>query len=168
MHLADRRRRLHRLTQACPPNKLYTRIYTLRRPFFPARLAARGPRWLHQALASSAQLPSKHRPTKLSRSAPHAVGSCFCSAACGDVLDVTTPSATDARGTHRTASQSRRWNRFPETGIGGTAMIRTKSHFARGQCTKVGSARPPPGVRYGRRARRGQLRSIGTSVLSLG
>jgi hypothetical protein len=38
--LADRRRCLRRLTRAYPPHKLYTRTYTLRRPLFPARLAA--------------------------------------------------------------------------------------------------------------------------------
>jgi hypothetical protein len=105
--LADRHRRLRRLTPACLPHKLYIRTYAVRRPLFPARLAARAPRWLRQALAPPAPPPMNHRHREPCHSARHAAGNCYCSAACGDVLAAATPSATDARAKDRTLSQSR-------------------------------------------------------------
>ena len=160
LSLADRRRRLRRLTPARPSRKLYTRTYTLRRPLFPARLAARGPRWLRKAIASSAQPTSKHRPRKLARSARHAVGSCYCSAACGAVLAAATPSATDARAKCRTLSHGRCWYRLQDTGKGDVQMIRTMNHFARQNCSKAGRARPPPLGGCERRICRGRLRRL--------
>jgi len=127
-------------------------------PHFPARLAARGPRWLRQAVAPPAQPPINHRSRQLCHSARSAACSFFCSAACGDVLAAATPSATDARAAPRTVGRSRRWYQLPDKGEGGSPMLRTRSWFAHEQRTKAGRARPPPGVRCRRRTCRGRLR----------
>jgi hypothetical protein len=140
---------LRSLTQACPPHKLYTRTYTLRRPLFPARLAAIGRRWLRQAVAQPAQPPIKHRPRELRHSALPAASSCFCSTACGDVLTAATPFAMDAKAAPTTLRKSRRSYRLPNRRRGGRPMVRTWSYFARQQCSNAGRARPPPGYATG-------------------